>query len=149
MNKYTRFIVMIVTATVVMFGLMYLNTYAMDHLFFSEGIKEPASVIDKTPFYLIRIYRAHQTLESIRRRRLVRIGQQVEIPGPDVGELAHVNIVFASADIRQQCYGQEVGKKIGATSGYTVVGNSHKDVVKHDFSDVKDIDYILKVTENQ
>ena len=36
MNKYTRFIVMIVTATVVMFGLMYLNTYAMDHLFFSE-----------------------------------------------------------------------------------------------------------------
>ena len=36
MNKYTRFLVMIVTATVVMFGLMYLNTYAMDHLFFSE-----------------------------------------------------------------------------------------------------------------
>ena len=36
MNKYTRFIVMIVTATVVMFGLMYLNTYSMDHLFFSE-----------------------------------------------------------------------------------------------------------------
>ena len=36
MNKYTRFIVMIATATVVMFGLMYLNTYSMDHLFFSE-----------------------------------------------------------------------------------------------------------------
>ena len=36
MNKYTRFGLMILTSTVVMFGLMYLNTYALDHLFFSE-----------------------------------------------------------------------------------------------------------------
>ncbi len=34
--SYTRFILMIVTSTVVMFGLMYLNTYAMDHVYFSE-----------------------------------------------------------------------------------------------------------------
>jgi uncharacterized protein (DUF305 family) len=34
--SYTRFILMIVTSTVVMFGLMYLNTYAMDHAYFSE-----------------------------------------------------------------------------------------------------------------
>ncbi len=36
MSKYTRFIVMISVATLVMFGLMYLNTYALDHVFFSE-----------------------------------------------------------------------------------------------------------------
>jgi hypothetical protein len=36
MNGYTRFGVMIVTSTIVMFGLMYLNTYQMDHVFFSE-----------------------------------------------------------------------------------------------------------------
>jgi hypothetical protein len=36
MSKYTRFIVMIATSTLVMFGLMYLNTYALDHIFFSE-----------------------------------------------------------------------------------------------------------------
>ncbi len=36
MNKYIHFLVMIATATVVMFGLMYLNTCSMDHLFFSE-----------------------------------------------------------------------------------------------------------------
>ena len=36
MSKYTRFIVMIATSTLVMFGLMYLNTYALDHVFFSE-----------------------------------------------------------------------------------------------------------------
>jgi len=34
--SYWRFFVMIITSTVVMFGLMYLNTYALDHVFFSE-----------------------------------------------------------------------------------------------------------------
>ncbi|MGY9048680.1 hypothetical protein P775_15585 [Puniceibacterium antarcticum] len=34
--SYTRFFLMILTSTVVMFGLMYLNTYALDHVFFSE-----------------------------------------------------------------------------------------------------------------
>lgn len=36
MNKYSKFFAMIATSTVVMFGLMYLNTYALDHVFFSE-----------------------------------------------------------------------------------------------------------------
>jgi hypothetical protein len=34
--SYTRFLAMIVTSTVVMYGLMYLNSYALDHVFFSE-----------------------------------------------------------------------------------------------------------------
>ena len=36
MPKYARFGLMIATSTVVMFGLMYLNTYRLDHVFFSE-----------------------------------------------------------------------------------------------------------------
>jgi hypothetical protein len=36
MAKYSRFITMIATSTLVMFGLMYLNTYSWDHVFFSE-----------------------------------------------------------------------------------------------------------------
>ncbi len=36
MTGYTRFATMILTSTVVMFGLMYLNTYQADHIFFSE-----------------------------------------------------------------------------------------------------------------
>ena len=36
MNKYLRFAAMIATSTVVMFGLMYLNTFALDHVYFSE-----------------------------------------------------------------------------------------------------------------
>ena len=34
--SYTRFAAMIVTSTVVMFILMYLNTYALDHVLFSQ-----------------------------------------------------------------------------------------------------------------
>lgn len=35
-NNYLRFGLMILTSTIVMFGLMYLNTYAWDHVFYSE-----------------------------------------------------------------------------------------------------------------
>jgi type II secretory pathway predicted ATPase ExeA len=35
-NHYVRFIIMIAASTLAMFGLMYLNTYAMDHVFFSQ-----------------------------------------------------------------------------------------------------------------
>ncbi|RED42533.1 hypothetical protein BJ123_101251 [Rhodopseudomonas thermotolerans] len=34
--SYARFAAMIATSTVVMFGLMYLNTYALDHVWYSQ-----------------------------------------------------------------------------------------------------------------
>ena len=34
--SYPRFGAMIATSTIVMFGLMYLNTYALDHVWFSQ-----------------------------------------------------------------------------------------------------------------
>lgn len=36
MSGYTRFFAMIATSTIIMYGLMYLNTFALDHIFFSE-----------------------------------------------------------------------------------------------------------------
>lgn len=36
MNKYAKFSAMIATSTAVMLGLMYLNTYQFDHVYFSE-----------------------------------------------------------------------------------------------------------------
>ncbi len=36
MNNYKRFLLMIATATLIMLGLMYLNTYEWDHVFFSQ-----------------------------------------------------------------------------------------------------------------
>ena len=34
--NYARFGAMIATSTIVMFGMMYLNTYALDHIFYSQ-----------------------------------------------------------------------------------------------------------------
>lgn len=35
-GNYLRFLAMIATSTIVMFGLMYLNTYVLDHVFYSQ-----------------------------------------------------------------------------------------------------------------
>lgn len=35
-TSYTRFAAMIITSTIVMFALMYLNTYALDHVWLSQ-----------------------------------------------------------------------------------------------------------------
>ena len=48
MPKYARFGAMIATSTIVMFGLMYLNTYAPDHVFFSETRAYMALVMGAT-----------------------------------------------------------------------------------------------------
>jgi uncharacterized protein (DUF305 family) len=48
MQQYWRFGAMIATATVVMFGLMYLNTYESGHLFFSETRSYMALVMGAT-----------------------------------------------------------------------------------------------------
>lgn len=36
MNPYVKFTLMIIVSTLAMYGLMYLNTYAWDHVYFSE-----------------------------------------------------------------------------------------------------------------
>jgi len=36
LNAYTRFLFMILTSTALMLGLMYLNTYALTHVYWSE-----------------------------------------------------------------------------------------------------------------
>lgn len=46
--KYSKFGAMIATSTLVMFGLMYLNTYALDHIYFSETRAYMALVMGAT-----------------------------------------------------------------------------------------------------
>ena len=45
MNMYARFGVMVTTSTAVMYGLMYLNTYEPDHVFFSETRADMALIM--------------------------------------------------------------------------------------------------------
>ena len=51
--SYTRFAAMIATSTVVMFGLMYLNTYALDHIWFSQTRAWMAIVMGATMAIII------------------------------------------------------------------------------------------------
>jgi len=48
MKNYVKFGAMIATSTIVMLGLMYLNTYALDHVFFSETRAYMALVMGAT-----------------------------------------------------------------------------------------------------
>jgi hypothetical protein len=53
MNKYAKFGLMILTSTIVMFGLMYLNTYQLDHIFFSETRSYMALVMGATMAFIM------------------------------------------------------------------------------------------------
>ncbi len=48
---------------------------------------------------LLRAYRRHQTLECVRGRGRVVVGQEVEVPGTHMGELAHVDVVLTAAEL--------------------------------------------------
>ena len=48
MPRYARFGAMIATSTIIMFGLMYLNSYQADHAFFSETRAYMALVMGAT-----------------------------------------------------------------------------------------------------
>ena len=48
MKMYGRFAAMILTSTLIMFGLMYLNTYQADHVFFSETRSYMALIMGAT-----------------------------------------------------------------------------------------------------
>lgn len=62
MGKYWKFSAMIVTSVIAMLGLMYLNTYQVDHLYFSETRAYMALVMGATMalimlFYMLDMYR--------------------------------------------------------------------------------------------
>jgi tryptophan-rich sensory protein len=54
--SYIRFGLMILTSTVVMFGLMYLNTYAWEHVFFSETRTYMAIMMGATMAFIMLAY---------------------------------------------------------------------------------------------
>jgi hypothetical protein len=59
MNKYARFGAMIATSTLVMFGLMYLNTYAMSHVWFSETRAYMAILMGATMAIVMLLFMLH------------------------------------------------------------------------------------------
>jgi len=55
-NHYLKFALMIATSTLVMFGLMYLNTYQLDHVFFSETRAYMALVMGAAMAFIMLAY---------------------------------------------------------------------------------------------
>jgi Domain of unknown function (DUF305) len=56
MKMYARFGAMIATSTLVMLGLMYLNTYQLDHVFFSETRTYMALVMGATMAVIMLVF---------------------------------------------------------------------------------------------
>lgn len=56
MSAYAKFMLMILTSTAVMFGLMYLNTYSTEHVFFSETRAYMALVMGSTMSVLMLLF---------------------------------------------------------------------------------------------
>lgn len=59
MGKYARFGAMIATSTLVMFGLMYLNTYQFSHVWFSETRAYMALVMGATMAVVMLAFMLH------------------------------------------------------------------------------------------
>lgn len=59
MNKYARFGVMIATSTIVMFGLMYLNSYQVNHILFSETRAYMALVMGASMAVIMLLFMIH------------------------------------------------------------------------------------------
>jgi hypothetical protein len=59
MKGYLRFFAMIATSTVVMYGLMYLNTYAWEHVVFSETRLYMALVMGATMAVIMLSFMLH------------------------------------------------------------------------------------------
>lgn len=59
MHPYRKLALMIMASTVVMFGLMYLNTYQIDHIFFSETRAYMALIMGATMAILMITFMLH------------------------------------------------------------------------------------------
>ena len=73
MKPYPRFAAMVVTSTVIMFGLMYLNTYAIDHVYFSETRAYMALVMGATMAVVMLGFMLHM-LENRKANAWILIG---------------------------------------------------------------------------
>ncbi len=73
--SYSRFGTMILTATVAMFGLMYLNTYAFEHVWFSQtrmwmGLLMGAVMTALMLAFMFQMYPSRNHIRDHRMRKL-------------------------------------------------------------------------------
>ena len=74
MNAYLRFGLMVAASTVVMFGLMYLNTYEADHLFFSETRAYMAVVMGAAMMLVMLAFMLHMLTDVRKNVAILAVG---------------------------------------------------------------------------
>ena len=93
------------------------------HLLLRQRGQELPAALHEAALYLVGVDGAHQPLESVGRRGAGAALEQPEVPCAGMGELRHVDVVHAVAEVGQQGDGQQVRKPVGAASRDTVVGD--------------------------
>jgi uncharacterized protein (DUF305 family) len=78
--SYARFGAMIATSTIVMFGLMYLNTYALDHVWFSQTRAWMALVMGATMAVVMMGFMARM-YSSVAANSAIIIGSAIAFAG--------------------------------------------------------------------
>src|SRR3546814_20434842 len=64
-GNYWRFMAMVATSTAIMFGLMYLNTYELDHVFWSETRFWMTFVMGGMMMIVLLIFIDRKSVESV------------------------------------------------------------------------------------
>lgn len=76
MKMYARFGAMVATSTIVMFGLMYLNTYSSDHIYFSETRTYMALIMGAAMAVIMLAFMRHM-LTNEKLNRAIYIGSAI------------------------------------------------------------------------
>lgn len=78
--SYVRFAAMILTSTIIMFGLMYLNTYAFDHVFYSQTRTWMAVVMGATMAIIMLLFML-KMYQNVRANIAILVGSAVVFAG--------------------------------------------------------------------
>ncbi len=80
MKQYTKFLLMILVSTVIMYGLMYLNVFQLDHIFLSQTRLYMALIMGATMAIVMLLF-MRSMYQNKRLNRLILLGSAVIFAG--------------------------------------------------------------------
>ena len=80
MKQYTKFLLMILVSTVIMYGLMYLNVFQLDHIFLSQTRLYMALIMGATMAIVMLLF-MWSMYQNKRLNRLILLGSAVIFAG--------------------------------------------------------------------
>lgn len=96
---YGCFMMMIATSTIVMYGLMFLNTYSIDHVFFSETRFWMAFVMGAVMVVIMLAFM--WSMSKADDAQLEQIAEMAEFISPRPGATQHPLTIHAATQMNQ------------------------------------------------